>query len=114
MPATPFTAFRLSSPVLAAAGCAPLGSLLQESALGGVVTTSYLWKARNGSRSDVHETAAGILFEPSPAAPGIRDALRRHARAWEAATTRVIVSLLVDERGGYVEAATQLEGVRGP
>ena len=114
MPATPFTAFPLSSPVLAAAGCAPLGSLLQESALGGVVTTSYLWKARSGPRSDVHEMAAGILFEPSPAAPGIRDALRRHARAWEAATTRVIVSLLVDERGGYVEAATQLEGVRGP
>lgn len=111
---TLFDALRLSSPVLAAAGCAASGALLQESTLGGVVTPSYLWKARSGPRSDVHETAAGILFEPSTAAPGLRDALRRNARAWEGATTRVIVSLLVDERGGYIEAATQLEGVRGP
>ena len=78
------------------------------------MTPSYLWKARSGQRSEVQETAAGILFEPSPAAPGIRDALRRYGRAWEEARVRVVVSLLVDERGGYVEAATQLEGSRGP
>src|SRR5687767_1243337 len=114
MPATRFDALPLSSPVLAAAGCAPLNALLQDVSLGGVVTPSYLWRGRAGAASNVRETAAGILFQPSQAAPGIREAVRRHARAWEASVTHVIVSLLVDERGGYVEAAGELEGVRGP
>ena len=114
MSANRFEALPLASPVLAAAGCAPLTTLLQEAALGGVVTPSYLWRGRTGPSSSVRETAAGTLFRPSPAAPGIRDAMRRLARAWEGAQTHVIVSLLVDERGGYVEAAGELEGVRGP
>ena len=114
MPAPRFEAFPLVSPVFAAAGCAPLAPLLRDSALGGVVTPSFLWRARGGPRSEVRETAAGILFEPSVAAPGIREALKRSARSWDEATTRVIVSLLVDERGGFVEAASELEGVKGP
>ena len=114
MPATLLGTLTLPSPVLAAAGCAPLAALLREEALGGVVTPSYLSRGRSGPPNNVRETAAGILFQPSLSAPGIREALRRQARGWEAATTRVVVSLLVDERGGYVEAAAELEGVRGP
>ena len=114
MSANRFEALPLSSPVFAAAGCAPLTSLLQEDGLGGVVTPSYLWRGRTGPSSHVRETAAGLLFRPSPATPGIREAVRRSARAWGAAKTHVIVSLLVDERGGYIEAAGELEGARGP
>ena len=114
MSANRFEALPLSSPVLAAAGCAPISTLLQEASLGGVVTPSYLIRGRGGPPSNVRETAAGILFQPSTGASGIREAMRRHAHAWEAACTRVIVSLLVDERGGYVEAAGELAGVRGP
>lgn len=114
MPSTLLGPLALPSPVLAAAGCAPLGTLFREAALGGVVTPSYLVRGRSGPPSGVRETAAGTLFQPSRAAPGIREMLRRHAHAWEGASATVIVSLLVDERGGFVEAAAELEGVRGP
>lgn len=114
MSATPISAFPLVSRVMVAAGCVPVPTLQDDFYVGAVVTPSYLSKARSGARSDVHETAAAILLQPSAAAPGIREAVRRLARVWAASRAKVIVSLLVDERGGFVNAATQLEGVRGP
>lgn len=114
MSRTRFDAFSLRSPVFAAAGCAPTTALLTDAHLGAVVTPSYLYRGRSGARSSVQETAGGVLFQPSAATSGIGTALRRQAHAWATATTKVVVSLLIDERGGFVEAAAQLEGVRGP
>ncbi|HEU5314832.1 MAG TPA: nitronate monooxygenase [Chloroflexota bacterium] len=113
MPPRAFEAFPLKSPVLAASGCAPVAELLTDRSLGAVVTPSYLYRARPGPRSVVQETPSGTLFRPALGGPGIGPALRRQAHAWAATTCPVVVSLLVDEHGGYVEAATQLEGVRG-
>ncbi len=109
-----FEALTLASPVIAAAGCAPAVGLLGDTHLGAVVTPSYLFRRRSGARSAVQETAGGVLFQPSAATPEIGNALRRQAHAWATATTKVVVSLLIDERGGFIEAAAQLEGVRGP
>jgi dihydroorotate dehydrogenase (NAD+) catalytic subunit len=113
MPPVAFSAFPLVSPVFAASGCTPVGALLADPHVGAVVTPSYLYRARAGPRSVVQETPAGTLFRPALGSPGIAPALRRQAHAWAAARTPVVVSLLIDEHGGYVEAATQLEGLRG-
>ena len=99
---------------MVAAGSAPLDRLLGEDALGAIVTPSYTYHARHGTRAIARETVGGLLLAPSVASPGITTALRRRSRAWETSLPAVVVSLLVDERRTYVAAAAQLEGVRGP
>ncbi|HNP71714.1 MAG TPA: dihydroorotate dehydrogenase, partial [Kouleothrix sp.] len=107
---------RLSSPVLAAAGCFGYGVEYARSvdmrAIGAIVTRSTSLQGRRG-RPLVLETPAGLLLAGTWPNPGLAHVLDRYAPTWAGWSTPVILSIIGANADEYGAIAAALEGAEG-
>jgi dihydroorotate dehydrogenase (NAD+) catalytic subunit len=108
----------LANPIVAASG--PFGygveiaDMVDVGAIGAIVTRGTTLRARPGGGSPrMVETPAGLLNAVGLQNPGIDAVVERHAPAWQAWATRVIVNVAGESIGDVVEVVRRLDGVPG-